>query len=210
MITSALRSEHLSLGKITECEAGRDAAAVLADAFAVDPVLRYCIPQEKRRSQVLPLLYEKTTRIAMAIGGVELLSGRAGALWLEGRMDAPFLLALRLGFLRVLWKIGAGALIRLIRHEHYCASRARKLGPKQYGYVWVLGVASASQGQGWGHATLGRTLDVFRRRGHRVCLLKTESEGNVVFYKKCGFTCIDTMVVPSSGIRYWLMQKELT
>jgi ribosomal protein S18 acetylase RimI-like enzyme len=210
MITSAVRPEHISLGRLTERDAEQEAARILAGAFAVDPVLQHCIPQEKRRSQVLTLLYEKTTRIALSMGGVELLSGRASALWLEGRMDAPFLLALRLGFFRVLWEMGVRALVRLIRHEHYCASRAKNLGPKRYGYVWVLGVMPTSQGQGWGQATLTRALNALSRRGHTVCLLKTESEGNVAFYKKCGFTCIDTVVVPSSGIRYWLLQKQLT
>lgn len=210
MITTTFQPEHLSLGRLSERDAEREAGGILAAAFAADPVLQYCVPATRLRSQVLPLLYEKTTRIALRIGGVELLSGRAGALWLEGRMDVPFLLAVRLGLLQALWRMGVRALLQLMRHEHYCASRARKIGPKHYGYLWILGVDPTYQGQGWGAATLARATHALSRRGHKVCLLKTETEANVTFYEKCGFTCIDTQVVPSSGIRYWLMQKALS
>jgi GNAT superfamily N-acetyltransferase len=203
-------SLHLSLSRASEHGFHRQSAGILARAFVRDPVLRYSQPKAKVRSQIIGPLYETASRIAAAIGGVEILPGRACALWLEGRMDAPFLLGLRCGYWRLFWMAGPRAFLRLLRHENYCAARARKLGPKYYGYLWVLGVHPASQRRGWGASVLHCALRALRKRGHSTCLLKTESEENVLFYEKLGFSCIETMVVPPSGIRYWLLQKELS
>jgi ribosomal protein S18 acetylase RimI-like enzyme len=201
--------EQVSLSRISEPVALRHVGLILSGAFEFDPVLQLAIPNDGLRAKVMPLLYECIAQVAMVIGGVELSWRRSGALWLESRMDAPVLLALRVGFLRVLWRIGPRAFLRLMRHEHYCADRARKVGPRRYGYLWVLGVSPDSQGQGWGVAAISQAMQALRKRGHQVCLLKTETERNVTFYEKLGFSCIDTSVVPSSGIRYWLMQKDL-
>lgn len=203
-------SEYQSLSRVAEQDACCKAGEALAHAFGDDPVLQYAIPNAIARRKVLPLFYEKLSRVATVLGGAELRAGSAAALWLESRMDAPFWLSVRLGFLRILFRIGPVALLRLMRHEGQCAMRARRVGPPRYGYLWVIGVAPPSQNQGHGRALLNRTLEVLRGRGHSVCLLKTETESTVAFYREAGFSCLDTSVIPSSGIRYWLMQKALT
>jgi GNAT superfamily N-acetyltransferase len=202
--------EYQSLSRVAEMDGCRNAGETLARAFETDPVISYALPRLALRVRVLPLLYEKLARVATTLGGLEILPGNAAALWLESRMEAPFVLSLRLGFLRVLWLMGPVALLRLMRHESFCASRARRLGLRNFGYLWVIGVAPVVQKQGRGRFALDRSLEKLQRRGHSVCLLKTETEGSVEFYRKAGFSCLETQVVPSSGIRYWLLQKELS
>lgn len=209
MTTISSQPEYRSLSRVAESDASRQVGDILASAFSNDSLMAHALPNIAIRSKVLPPFYEKIARVAMMLGGAELWSGSAVALWLESRMEAPLLLYLRLGFLRMLWTMGPLALIRIMRHEHYCAARVRRLGPMRYGYLWVLGVAPVLQKSGWGRASLDRTTEILRQRGHTVCLLKTETEGNVEFYTKSGFSCVDTCIVPSSGIRYWLMQKDL-
>ncbi len=209
MTAIAKLSEHQSLSRVAEHDACREAGNTLARAFHDDPVIRYAIPSQAVRKKVLPLFYEKLSRVAAMLGGAEILPGFAATLWLQSRMEAPFLLALRMGFLRLLLQMGPRALIRLMRHESHCAMRAWRVGPQRYGYLWIIGVAPVSQNQGSGRALLQRTMEVLRGRGHSICLLKTETESNVAFYQKSGFSCLETGIVPSSGIRYWLMHKAL-
>ena len=182
---------------------------LLGRAFANDPALVLADPDGARRARWLPCLYRATLRYAHATGGVELVGGRAAALWLQSQTEPSFWRALCCGMLRIPLAMGVRAWLRLARHEAWCAARVRALCAPNYGYLWILGVDPEAQRAGYGSLAVAAAIAAMRAQGHGVCLLKTETESNVAFYRQLGFECIDDRVVPSSQIRYWLFRQEL-
>jgi ribosomal protein S18 acetylase RimI-like enzyme len=186
------------------------AGELLGRAFASDPVLCRAEPSAARRAGWLSLVYRTFARYAAATGGVELVEGRAAALWLENETQPPFWRGLLYGSLRVALALGWRATWRCLRHEDWCAARVRGLRLERYGYVWMLGVEPEAQRQGHGRRALGAALAAMRARGYGVCILKTESRANVPYYQGLGFEVIDEDVVPVSQLRYWLFRRELS
>ena len=182
---------------------------LLGRAFANDPTLVRADPDGARRERWLPSLYRATMRYALATGGVELIGGRAAALWLQRQTEPSFWKALRCGMLRIPLAMGFRAWLRLARHEAWCAERVRALCPANYGYLWILGVEPEAQRSGYGSVAVAAATAAMRAQGHGLCILKTETESNVAFYERLGFECIDDRVVPSSQVRYWLFRREL-
>jgi ribosomal protein S18 acetylase RimI-like enzyme len=182
---------------------------LLARAFVADPVLCQAEPDPARRARWMSLLYRALGRYAAAAGGVELVGGRAAALWLQNQTQPPFWQGLLYGSLRVMLALGWRATWRCLRHEAWCAARVRKLGFERYGYVWLLGVDPVAQRAGNGRRALGAALEAMRARDHQICLLKTESPSNVAYYRGLGFELIDECLVPPTQIRYWLFRRDL-
>ncbi|HKO89816.1 MAG TPA: GNAT family N-acetyltransferase [Polyangiaceae bacterium] len=182
---------------------------LLGRAFANDPTLVRADPDCARRVRWLPCLYRAAMRYALATGGVELVGGHAAALWLQRQTEPSFWRALGCGMLRIPLAMGMRAWLRLARHEAWCADRVRAVCAPNYGYLWILGVDPTAQRAGYGSLAVGAAAAAMRAQGHGVCILKTETESNVTFYRQLGFECIDDRVVPSSQIRYWLLRQEL-
>jgi len=184
-------------------------AGLLGRAFVDDPGIVFSDPLRARRERWLPQLYYETARYSRAVGGVELVEGRGAALWIESRTEPSVLEVFRHRLWSIPFAMGFGPWWRLMRHEAYCSSRVRQLCPKRYGYLWILGVDPAAQGQGYGRRAVEATLQSVADRGHEICILKTETPNNVSFYQSLGFRCIDEQVVPASNLRYWLFQRAL-
>ncbi|MEY2931295.1 MAG: hypothetical protein RL033_2044 [Pseudomonadota bacterium] len=184
-------------------------AALLARAFVSDPVLCYAEPDAVRRASWLSLLYRGLARYAVATGGMELVDGRAAALWLQNETQPAFWRGLLLGSLRIMLALGWRAAWRSMRHEAWCAARVRALGLRRFGYVWLLGVDPAVQRAGNGRRALESALAAMREHEHDVCILKTETQANVAYYLARGFQLIDEAVVPATQLRYWLFLRKL-
>jgi ribosomal protein S18 acetylase RimI-like enzyme len=182
---------------------------LLARAFVADPVLCQAEHDPARRARWMSLLYRALCRYALAAGGVEVIEGRAAALWLQNQTQPPFWRGLLYGSLRVMLALGWGPTWRCMKHEAWCAARVRSLGLKRYGYVWLLGVEPAAQRSGNGRRVLGAALEAMRTRNHQICILKTETPSNVAYYQQLGFELIDEHVVPSTQLRYWLFRRDL-
>ena len=68
--------------------------------------------------------------------------------------------------------------------------------------LWIMGVDPAAQGQGLGALLVRRALERMKEQGFDNCILKTENEGNVVFYQRLGFELIEAGRAPSSDLPY--------
>lgn len=185
-------------------------AALLARAFANDPMLVHADPDPRRRARWLRKLYRGTARYSQLTGGVELIEGRGVALWLQNQTEPTLLQAIFGGMLGVPFALGLRTWFRIARHEAFCTARVRLLCPSRYGYLWILGVDPTAQRQGFGRLAVQAALESMRARGHQLCVLKTETPENVAYYQSLGFECIDEQVVPSSGIRYWLFSRAIS
>lgn len=182
---------------------------LLARAFVADPVLCHAEPDPARRARWMPLLYRTFATYAAAVGGVELVGGKAAALWLQDHTQPPFWRGLLYGSLRAALALGLRASWRCLRHEAWCEGRVRALGLERYGYVWMLGVDPTAQRTGLGRRALSAAMDAMRSSAQRVCLLKTETRANVAYYRGLGFEVIDEHVVPATQLRYWLLRCDL-
>lgn len=182
---------------------------LLARAFVADPVLRFAEPNAARRARWMTVLYGTFVRYATARGGVELVDGRAVALWLHDETQPSFWRGILHGSIRVAFALGWRATWRCLSHEAWCEARVRQLGLERFGYVWFLGVEPDAQRTGLGRRALDAALEAMRARGHRVCLLKTESAANVPYYLERGFELVDESIVPATQLRCWIFSRQL-
>jgi len=184
---------------------------LLGDAFSQDPLMTYVFPDPITRIKLLRKLFLPTVRCSHRYGGVEVTSGGEGALtWLSGEyfpLRLPELVWS--GMILTPLDIGLAAFKRLQGHETYCEHEIKKLSPDGFAYIWSLGVSPKSTGKGFGGHLMQTALTAMRSRGHSACLLKTESQRNVSLNEHFGFKKIHANIVPESGLRYWVLRKEL-
>lgn len=176
----------------------------LGAAFATDPLMRWVLPDDRKRKAQLTWMFERCARYALPLGGVYALAdGDAAAVVLPpGAFGADRPLGLlRSGLVGVPWQIGLGAFIRLERHEQACIRYLRQQGLAAQPYVWLIGVAPHRQGQGLGGALLRGVAAHYQERGTPICL-KTENPANRGFYRAMGGRELPELR-PATGIPVW-------
>jgi ribosomal protein S18 acetylase RimI-like enzyme len=185
----------------------RQAGTTLARAFALDPMMAHVEPRDQRRRQVLPQLFTLSARYALALGGLEQCGENGFALWLTSRSEPTYWDTLRYGLWRMPFVLGWRAVLRMMRHEAWCAMRLAQLAPRHYGYLWVLGVEPEVHGRGWGRGALDAAVAQMANAGLAWCFLKTEQAGNVPLYERLGFTCVERTVAAPSGLTTWFFRR---
>ena len=187
------------------------AAEALGAAFARDPFMSYVFPDSASRAQKLATLFLPTIRCGLQCGGVEVHSeGKAALIWLSGEnFPLRFSQVLRSGLIWTPLKIGFHAFKRLEDHEAVCDRELLNRAPKGFAYLWLVGVHPDASGQGLGRQLIQAVIDSMRNRGHTACLLRTDTEKNVSFYKHLGFKLLHSDTVPASKLPYWLFSQDL-
>lgn len=177
--------------------------AVLGRAFADDPIWRWIYPQTDR-SRRLARAFRALVGATHARGATVLTdeARRAAAIW--QRSDARSLgLAGNLRMGRAMFASGA----RMRRGQAVLRAVERRHPSAPHWYLAVLGTDPAHQGQGLGSALLRHVLDDPANAGE-AAYLETETEANVAYYHRHGFTVIDEFDVPSGGPHIWLMWRD--
>jgi ribosomal protein S18 acetylase RimI-like enzyme len=186
------------------------AASVLRDAFSRDPLWSTVFAQVPDRERKLLAFYEVPVRYCLRYGKVyapsPALEGIAA--WMPGERADLRLgslirsgavwpgLRLGLGFGKKLDPIFAGTIRD--RKEH--------MRGKRYLYLFVLGVARAHQGRGFGGQLLGALIEGSDREGLHL-YLETETEQNVRLYEKFGFRTLKALRLPVVGLPSWEMAR---
>lgn len=185
-----------------------EAAAVLARAFADDPLFVVMLPDPARRQAVLPPFMAAAVRFCQRYGEVY---ATAGALRGVAAWSAPGEVSTRerwmaAGFGAAMAAMGDAAVSRMIAiFEHQGTLRERAM-PGSYWYLIVLGVEPADQGHGLGGHLLQPILA--RADAERLpCYLETESADAVRFYARHGFAVLAEDDVPGVGFHYWAMRR---
>lgn len=186
-------------------------AEMLGSAFSKDPFMSYIFPDATTRVQNLTKLFRPIINCALSYGGIEIASeGDAAVLWLSGKNFPLTLLPLiRSGLVWIPWQIGLPAFNRLQSHETVCEHKLQEKASDGFAYIWILGVHPKSTGQGLGKQMLQSALNSIQKQGYSTCLLRTDTEANVAFYKHMGFEEIYTDIVPASQLQYWIFSKSL-
>jgi ribosomal protein S18 acetylase RimI-like enzyme len=179
-------------------------SAVLARAFADDPVAVYIFPDAQRRVRGLERFFR------LQLGRTFLRRGEAytttelqgGAFWLPPSSPRPGLRELfeQLPMITLLGRrlLATLRLIGLMEAHH----------PKNmHYYLGTLGTDPVFQGKGVGSALLQPVLERCDTEGIPA-YLESSNRKNVPFYRRHGFEVTSELVVPDGGPTLWLMWRE--
>jgi ribosomal protein S18 acetylase RimI-like enzyme len=183
-----------------------EAAAVLARAFHDDPAWVWMLPDERRRTALLPWLFRVGFEVADADVWTTADGVRGCARWLPpGRAAmrvAPTLRALLTTPLRL-----RDATVRFLAYGRAVESLRHRVAPGPHWYLAGIGVDPAEQRRGVGGALLRPGLDAAERDGLPVVLL-TNTERNLSFYGRHGFVVVAEGETPEHGPHAWAMARN--
>jgi ribosomal protein S18 acetylase RimI-like enzyme len=186
------------------------AVATLVQAFRADPMYAYICPDEADRVRSMRGLWDALIRLTLIYGEVWTTPEVRGvACWLPpGNTEIGFRHMLRTGFAlaRAMMRFTGDARRRAMAVFGYTEDLHRRAMPGPHWYLWALGVAPASQGQGIG----GRLLQPVLARADAAglpCYLETETERNVAFYRKHGFDVLTAGPPPGHELMLWTMAR---
>lgn len=194
----------MSLHRVSRQEVGK-ASAILARSFHDDPLWVHVVPDAARRERLLPHAFEVSLRLGLAFGEVVATSPALEgiSIWLPGE-NAAFSAwqVLRAGAFGAGIKIGLrrGQLLQrlTVQVEHHRRTKV----PRPFMYLSVLGVATHCRGKGIGTRLLRAMLDETDAAGLPV-YLETETESNLRFYERLGFSVMDRLTGPDSPVTFW-------
>ena len=189
------------------------AAIVLAQAFDRYPFMSYVLPNATTRVQKLTKLFLPLIRSSCRHGSVTITPDGGGVLaWVSGTVFSnrvKFLDLFRSGMLWVPHSLGPSAFNRLTVHDEVCEESLLQHAPKDFAYIWAVGVRPDQAGKGLGSKMVRAALDEMRQQGYATCWLRTETPQNVGLYEHLGFQQVHTEIPSGSGQQYWLMSQDL-
>jgi GNAT superfamily N-acetyltransferase len=182
------------------------AAAVLARAFYDDPAWVWLIPDETKRTRLLPWLFgvgfDVTSADVYAVGDPPVGAAR----WLPpGRPPVRVGPTVR-ALLKTPFRLGATTAPFLAYGKAVEQMRARAVSGPHW-YLAGIGVDPAEQRRGVGAALLAPGVGAAERDGLPAVLL-TNNEANLAFYNAGGFVVVHEGRTPQNGPRAWAMVRS--
>jgi GNAT superfamily N-acetyltransferase len=183
---------------------------MLARAFQSDPLYSYILPDAEARRLHNPPMFAALVRYSLIYGECTTTPDLGGAAcWLRpGRTRLTLWRVLRagLGLQTSVARFPSEARQRFLSVMGYADETHERLMGRPHWYLWALGVEPGRQGQGIGGALLRPVLDRADEDGI-ACYLETQTEPNVRFYERRGFTVIEDGPVPGHGVPFWTMVR---
>jgi ribosomal protein S18 acetylase RimI-like enzyme len=168
-------------------------AALLADAFAADPFIRWMLGKAPRSTEPLyrALLDVNTDNVVTTPHGV--------AVWRSRKMSMREELTMLVATLKT---IGLFRFLRLL--PQFLAIERRH--PKEpHTQLVVIGVAAEARGQGIASRLLQSALAIHDADGIAT-YLETSQERNLPLYERHGFRVRDELTIPN-GPKVWFMWR---
>ncbi len=187
-------------------------AALLARAFARDPLMRYAIPDPSERRHLLPWIIALNVRDACRYRAVYATPGFEGAaVWFPpGRAKRTSWRIVRSGMvaapLRVRWPI----LRRLAAVEASAQALRERSSPasEPHWYLAQLGVEPSRQRHGIASRLLQPMLAYLDAQAPPLsCYLETENGANVAFYERFGFHVLAEETDLPLDLHIWAMLR---
>ena len=197
----------------------KEAAQLGADAFLDSPPYKAMLPDDPNlRRSFLEFLFERnywlrldTDSCCCTFIGDELACFMM--LVKPSIRNVSLLDMVRVGMLKIPFYFGFLTIFRLLSMKEWGETRQQevlsKLGKTNNDIVHLerMSVLPKYQGKRIGTMSLARALNEV----NLPCFLSTQSEENVKFYKKLGFTVVDHTQVPlNGGFPNWMMIREPT
>ena len=189
------------------------AGVALADAFQQDSVWKLFFRNEARLDQK-GVLFEVPIRYCFKYGEVYATSERFEgiAAWVTDDLAD-----------QTIWRlIRSGAIFYGMKAMRVCTELVRKqqdifkplevdrkanMKGRAYVYLMVIGVASEFQGQGFGRKLLGALIEESEQAGLPI-YTETQTEENVRFYERLGFSLIKQVTLPVINLPHWELIRE--
>ena len=183
----------------------RPLGAVLAHAFADDPLIRWLLPGGGARSRRLPAMFAMELR-CLYLPHNEVYTTRdlaGGAMWAPpGGWRTPSTNVMR-ALPRLVWTLRG----RMPAAIQCVAAIERVHPPEAHWYLAIVGTEPSRQRQGIGRALLAPVLDRCDRDDVGA-YLESSREDNVAFYQRLGFEVTGSLDLPGGGPRVWPMWRE--
>jgi len=185
------------------------ASEALARAFYTDPMMQCLVPNDAKRTHLLPVFFGLVVRYCLRYGEVYTTPALEGAAcWLAPGNTIPTLARiLRTGVYVSPLDFGLAGLFRFLQISAYTEAVHQRAAPGQHWYLWALGVDPPYQGQGIGGLLIQPVLARAGAEG-LPCYLETENARNVPFYQKHGFKVVSEGEVTSCRLHVWSMLRE--
>jgi ribosomal protein S18 acetylase RimI-like enzyme len=184
-------------------------AAMLARAFAHDPLYEYVFPDPATRERGTAWDMGGVLRYGIRFGEVLASPEKtACAVWLPpGETDFTEARMSDVGMLNAASHIGEDADRRLNGFVHASEEHHRRIVARPHWYLVVLGVEPQAQSRGLGSALLMITL---RRAAHDKLpvYLETINPRNVAFYERRGFVVRAEAPLPEGDVTVWYMVRD--
>ena len=185
------------------------AVEVLFDAFQDDPVFNAIFEGSTPEQQ--KAFYETPLRYCMKYGQVcapsKEIEGVAG--WVRGELAEMSLWRMLVS--GAIWsgmKMGQEYSQRIAKvFKPIEEDREKHMGGQPFFYLFIIGVASEHQGQGYGRVLLDGLINIAEAEQLPV-YLETETEENVRLYEKFGFEVIDKVNLPVIDLPMWEMVRK--
>ena len=182
----------------------------LTAAFADDVMWKAILPDNTERNRVMPALWRGVIAYCQRYGLVNTTPDVTGiACWTKPGHAHPTLWKhLRTGFLlaRSVTGMSKTSRARFLSVMKQIEALHRKLMPRPHWYLWALGVDPVHQGQGIGRSLLEHGM-AQAKEANIPCYLETQTEDNVLFYRKRGFELLRVADLHETGFKLWLMHK---
>ena len=186
-----------------------EAAAVLGRAVVDDPLFVSVLPDAQQRASGVPPMMEMVLRIGLAHGEVWVTPPpiTGVACWLSpAHPTITEEVRNAAGWQEVAAAWGRAAVDRF---QAFLADRDGAVGsltPEPHWHLTWLGVEPGQQGQGIG-STLVRQMTTRADAEGMACWLFTFAARNVPVYEHLGFHVTLDTLLPSSGLRLWVMAR---
>ncbi len=185
------------------------AVEVLFDAFQDDPVFNAIFegatPEQRKAFYETPLRY--CLKYGQVCSPSKAIEGVAG--WVRGELAEMSLWRMLLS--GALWsgmKMGQEYSQKMAKvFKPIEEDRKKHMRDEAFLYLFIIGVASEHQGEGYGRVLLNGVISSAQENRMPV-YLETETEMNVRLYEKFGFEVIDKVVLPVIGLPMWEMVRK--
>ena len=182
-------------------------AQALGRAFAGDPVMSWMLPDDARRSRVLPRLFATMTRHHFLAGGAVEVASIAGEVGAAALWDPP---GRWKQTAREQWQMMPGfalAMGRYLRRGMVVSELMKYHHPEEpHWYLAVIGSDPDVRGAGFGQALMRSRLDRCDAEG-APAYLESTSETNVPYYLRFGFEVTGEISI-TGGPTMWQMWRR--
>jgi ribosomal protein S18 acetylase RimI-like enzyme len=188
----------------------RPAAEMLARAFNDDAFFKKLVPDPEKRLAKAAHLFAFNLKIGIKYGEVYTTSSNLEGItmWMPPEGDNISLWrAIRCGVIPLVFRVGFGLMRKMNAADAYGERVRKRLTPKRYWYLAVLGVDPDHQGKGHASAMMKPMLKRIDDEG-LPCYLETDGEKNISMYQHFGFKHLEHIHVPEHDIEMDAMFKE--
>ncbi|MBA2598368.1 MAG: GNAT family N-acetyltransferase [Chloroflexia bacterium] len=185
------------------------AAAVMGRALVDDPLIIYILPDAQQRASGVAPMMTMFLRIGLAHGEVWVTPPpiTGVACWLAPAHPAPTQEDRDAAGWREVADVWGSAAVA--RYQAFVADMGGVVGslaPEPHWHLAWLGVEPGHQGQSIG-STLVRQMTTHADAKGIACWLFTFAPRNVPIYEHIGFQVTRDTILPSSGLRLWVMAR---